>query len=174
MTKEQVNDIYESEDFWSTVKPNQDLMDYLEKDENNPEGLWQNYNWILLTKGSKESLLKKINYLNTIPFFKRNKTKWGYIGLGHGEKKSDIHMLGRVQIDDNYSFLNRTDADLKILVKNYKDTKYNRPKVETENLENLYYVEDILQVFEILEFILKTDKNTELDFDILDMITNMD
>ena len=84
-------------------------------------------------------------------------------------------MLGRIQIDDNYSFLNRTDADLKILVRNGKETRFNRPKVETENLENLYIVDNISQIFEILEFITKLDtEDIDLDgFDIMDMITEV-
>lgn len=172
LTKEQVSEIYESEEFWSSVKPNEILMKALEDSE---QGIWQQYNWILLTKGSKESLQKKLDYLNKIPFFKRNELKWRYFGLGHGEKKEDVHMLGRIQIDDNYSFLNRTDADLKILVKNGKETRFNRPKVETENLENLYIVDNISQVFEILEFITKLDtEDIDLDgFDIMDMITEV-
>lgn len=175
LTKEQVSEIYESEEFWSTVKPNETLMKVLEDSEDDEQGIWQQYNWILLTKGSKESLKKKLDYLNAIPFFERNKSKWRYFGLSHGEKKQDVHMLGRIQIDDNYSFLNRTDADLKILVKNGKDTKFNRPKVETENLENLYIVDNISQVFEILEFITKLDtEDINLDgFDIMDMITEV-
>lgn len=175
LTKEQVSEIYESEEFWSSVKPNETLMKVLEDSENNEKGIWQQYNWILLTKGSKESLQKKLDYLNNIPFFKRNESKWRYFGLGHGEKKEDVHMLGRIQIDDNYSFLNRTDADLKILVRNGKETRFNRPKVETENLENLYIVDNISQVFEILEFITKLDtEDIDLDgFDIMDMITEV-
>lgn len=175
LTKEQVSEIYESEEFWSSVKPNETLMKVLEDSENDERGIWQQYNWILLTKGSKESLQKKLDYLNKIPFFKRNKSKWRYFGLGHGEKKEDVHMLGRIQIDDNYSFLNRTDADLKILVRNGKETRFNRPKVETENLENLYIVDNVSQVFEILEFITKLDtEDIDLDgFDIMDMITEV-
>ena len=175
LTKEQVNEIYESEEFWSSVKPNEILMKALEDSEEDEQGIWRQYNWILLTKGSKESLQKKLDYLNKIPFFKRNKSKWRYFGLGHGEKKEDVHMLGRIQIDDNYSFLNRTDADLKILVRNGKETRFNRPKVETENLENLYIVDNISQVFEILEFITKLDtEDIDLNgFDIMDMITEV-
>lgn len=175
LTKEQVSEIYESEKFWSLVKPNEILMKALEDSEEDEQGIWRQYNWILLTKGSKESLQKKLDYLNKIPFFKRNESKWRYFGLGHGEKKEDVHMLGRIQIDDNYSFLNRTDADLKILVRNGKETRFNRPKVETENLENLYIVNNISQVFEILEFITKLDtEDIDLDgFDIMDMITEV-
>lgn len=175
LTKEQVSEIYESEKFWSLVKPNEILMKALEDSEEDEQGIWRQYNWILLTKGSKESLQKKLDYLNKIPFFKRNESKWRYFGLGHGEKKEDVHMLGRIQIDDNYSFLNRTDADLKILVRNGKETRFNRPKVETENLENLYIVDNISQVFEILEFITKLDtEDIDLDgFDIMDMITEV-
>ena len=175
LTKEQVNEIYESEEFWSSVKPNEILMKVLEDSEEDEQGIWQQYNWILLTKGSKESLQKKLDYLNKISFFKRNKSKWRYFGLGHEEKKEDVHMLGRIQIDDNYSFLNKTDADLKILVKNGKETRFNRPKVETENLENLYIVDNISQVFEILKFIIKLDtEDIGLDgFDIMDMITEV-
>ena len=150
-------------------------MKVLEDSEEDEQGIWQQYNWILLTKGTKDSLQKKLDYLNKIPFFKRNKSKWRYFGLGHEEKKEDVHMLGRIQIDDNYSFLNKTDADLKILVKNGKETRFNRPKVETENLENLYIVDNISQVFEILEFIIKLDtEDIGLDgFDIMDMITEV-
>lgn len=175
LTKEQVNKIYESEEFWSSVKPNEILMKALEDSEEDEQGIWRQYNWILLTKGSKKSLQKKLDYLNKIPFFKRNESKWRYFGLGHGEKKEDVHMLGRIQIDDNYSFLNRTDADLKILVRNDKETRFNQPKVETENLENLYIVDNISQVFEILEFITKLDtEDIDLDgFDIMDMITEV-
>ena len=69
LTKEQVSEIYESKEFWSSVKPNEILMKALEDSEEDEQGIWQQYNWILLTKGSKESLQKKLDYLNKIPFF---------------------------------------------------------------------------------------------------------
>ena len=54
LTKEQVNEIYESEEFWSSVKPNEILMKDLEDSEEDEHGILRQYNWILLTKGSKE------------------------------------------------------------------------------------------------------------------------
>ena len=44
LTKEQVSEIYESEEFWSTVKPNETLMEVLEDSENDEQGIWQQYN----------------------------------------------------------------------------------------------------------------------------------
>lgn len=140
-----IEDIFESDEFWNQVQ----ICDLCLK---GLESCFDLYNWVLVTKGSRINLTKKLKYLLNVPFFIKNWSKISYYGLGPEEDKSIIRMLGRIQVDDNYSNLLKTDADLKILLKNNIDTQYNTCRHSTDNLENLYIVDNIAQVFEVLTF----------------------
>ena len=81
-------------------------------------------------------------------------------------------MISAIQIDDNYNNLKDTDADLKILLKNEIDTNYNSVYKIKDNLENLYIVDNIQQMIDILRF---TKQLKDKGIDILeDMITEIE
>ena len=62
-------------------------------------------------------------------------------------------MYGGIQIDDNYNNLRTTDASVKILLKNGIGTNYNDYYLTSDNLQNLYIVDNIEEVVQILDFI---------------------
>ena len=49
MTTEQIEEIFESDDFWGCVELNKILVRAFE------DGLWDNYNWVFVTKGTRKS-----------------------------------------------------------------------------------------------------------------------
>lgn len=153
--KEWVEQVFDSDEFFSLVQFNQDLIDAWEFDENDPDGLFNSYNWVMITKGNDDNLEKKFELLfsSACPFLERHKEEIGYYGLNLHEDKHSVHMLGGIQIDDNYYNLRNTDAELKILLKNGIETDYNMICKTSDNLQNLYIADNVSQVVEILKFI---------------------
>ena len=171
ITSKKVESIFDSDKFFSSVEFSE-LVEEFEKDENDPDGLFNSYNWILLTKGNDINLQKKYELIFNHPFFARHKDKIGYYGLNLHENKNSVHMISAIQIDDNYNNLKDTDADLKILLKNEIDTNYNSVYKIKDNLENLYIVDNIQQMIDILRF---TKQLKDKGIDILeDMITEIE
>ena len=171
ITPKKVESIFDSDKFFSSVEFSE-LVEEFEKDENNPNGLFNSYNWILLTKGNDINLQKKYELIFNHPFFARHKDKIGYYGLNLHENKNSVHMISAIQIDDNYNNLKDTDADLKILLKNEIDTNYNSVYKIKDNLENLYVVDNIQQMIDILRF---TKELKDKGIDILeDMVTEIE
>ena len=121
----------------------------------------KNYEIIFVTKGNDR------NYFCKKEFFRNifgGILDYDLICLPCGIDKSTIDMSGGIQVDDNFKNLINTNAALKILVTNGLETAYNngyRCKGEdADNLlynDNLYYINDIGDIKEILEFNLKTD-----------------
>ena len=140
------------DEFWQRNKPNQELIDAFELDENNQDGLFQSYNWRLVTKRDEVNLKKKFDKIFSIPFFARHKDEIGYYGLEHDEDKASVRMLGRIQIDDYYFNLKDTDASVKILLKNDLDANYNSHYTYKDGLQNLYVCDNLNQVVDILMF----------------------
>lgn len=145
MTAQQVEEIFGSDDFWNCVHLNNTLMKAFE------EELWDKFNWVFVTKGNEQNLQKKFNYLTQQEFFKTH-TNWSYYRLKMNESKSKVHMMGGIQIDDLYGNLVNTDADLKILLKNGRDTVFNSSRKETDNFENLYFADDMNHIVSILNW----------------------
>ena len=165
MTTEQIEEIFESDDFWGYVELNKILVKAFE------DGLWDNYNWVFVTKGTEENLQKKYNYLSQQSFLKSH-SNWTYYRLNLNESKSKVHMMGGIQIDDLYGNLVNTDADVKILLKNGRDTPFNTPKKETDNFENLYFADDMNHIVSILNWYSSLDED-ELDEVLTTMITSI-
>ena len=157
LTSTELEEIFDSDKFFSMVKFSP-LLETFESSIDDENGLFNSYNWILVTKGNQLNLEKKFELIFSTPFFKEHKDSVGYYGLTLNEDKSMVHMVSGIQIDDNYHNLKDTDADLKILVKNDCDTDYNMmAKTTKDNLQNLYITDNIEQVVEILSFIHKMD-----------------
>lgn len=163
ISKELLGQIFDSEEFFNTVEFNNSLISILEKTDNDTDGLFNSYNWVLVTKGSETNLQEKYKLVFNHPFFKKHKLEIGYYGLNMNESKSKIRMLSGIQIDDNYWNLVDTDASLKILLKNNLDTNYNSIYQIKNNLQNLYIANDMKEVIQILQFI-KICENKEIDF----------
>ena len=161
MTKEQIEEIFESEEFWNTVQLNETLVKAFEA------GLWDGFNWVFVTKGTEQNLQKKFDYLNQQEFL-QNHSNWSYYRLNLNESKSKVHMMGGIQIDDLYGNLVNTDADLKILLKNGRDTPFNTSKRETDNFENLYFADDMNHIVSILNWYSNLDED-----DLNEILTTM-
>ena len=165
MTAEQIEEIFESEDFWGCVELNKILVEAFEN------GLWDNYNWVFVTKGTEENLQKKYDYLSQQSFLKSH-SNWTYYRLNLNESKSKVHMMGGIQIDDLYGNLVNTDADVKILLKNGRDTPFNTSKKETDNFENLYFAGDMNHIISILNWYSSLNED-ELDEVLTTMTTSI-
>lgn len=151
-----INDIFCSDEFWSKVKFTQSFLNLLSQssieDENS---LFNSYNWILVTKGDSENLIKKYSFIFNHPIISPVKNLIGMYGLGLNSNKDSIRMLGGIQIDDNYDNLIHTDARLKILVTNGLETDYNAHYRIKDNLKNLYVVNSFEEALDILTFNLE-------------------
>ena len=152
MTTEKIEEIFESDDFWNSVKLNEILTKAFE------DGLWDKFNWIFVTKGTEQNLQKKFDYLSQQDFLQSH-SDWTYYRLNLNESKAKVHMMGGIQIDDLYGNLVNTDADLKILLKNGRDTPFNTSKRETDNFENLYFADDMNHIVSILNWYSSLDED---------------
>lgn len=161
MTTEQIEEIFESDDFWNSVKLNEILIKAFE------DGLWDKFNWIFVTKGTEQNLQKKFDYLSQQDFLQSH-SNWTYYRLDLNESKAKVHMMGGIQIDDLYGNLVNTDADLKILLKNGRDTPFNTSKRETDNFENLYFADDMNHIVSILNWYSSLDED-----DLNEILTTM-
>ena len=78
-----------------------------------------------------------------------------YMFLGFDKKfdKSIVPMEGGIQIDDKIANLANTTASIKILVKNLTETDYNTFNNLNYSIDNLYEVNTLDEVIDILNFI---------------------
>lgn len=158
-SKEDLILFFKSEEFWKEVEYNKELIDYFEE-----ANLINKYNLILVTKGTKENLEKKYEYLYDINFFKKNEKKIGFIGIDLEESKSKVKMLKGIQIDDSIENLIDTDATLKILLTNGLQTNYNHLDKWPKNIQNFYVVNMTEELIKVLEYELNDGENlTELE-----------
>ena len=163
VTKELVGRLFDSEDFFQLVEFNNSLISALERTEQEENGLFNSYNWVLVTKGSEQNLERKFKLVFNHSFFSKHKMEIGYYGLEMQESKAKVRMFSGIQIDDNYWNLLDTDASLKILLKNDIDTNYNSIYQTKDNLQNLYIANNMEDVIQILQF-MKVCENKEIDF----------
>lgn len=166
LNSKQIEEIFDSDEFWSKVCLNKTLVDAFK------EGLWDKFNWVFVTKGTEVNLKKKFEYLMQQSFFQNN-SNWSYYRLDSNESKSKVHMVGGIQVDDLYGNLVNTDADLKILLKNGRDTEFNTPKRKTDNFENLYFADDMNHIVSILNWYASLD-GEELNEILANMVTELE
>lgn len=148
ISKEKIGEIFESDIFWSKETVNKDFLDIL---NNN---IFSSYNHKLVTKGSQIGLDKKKNFLKrNLPKLLNDINEENYIPIELHKNKNIVDMSNGIQIDDMFENLEKTNARVKILIKNEIDTEYNTDfKGKFTNMENLYIVNNLRQVKEILEF----------------------
>lgn len=178
--RQMLEDIFCSKEFWNNVTCKTELIEALENNCDNENSLLNSYNWILTTKGDEENHNLKYNYIfnsNNIPFFAEHKNKFSYYALYHGERKDIVNMYGGIQIDDNYNNLKTTDASVKILLKNGIGTNYNDYYLTSDNLQNLYIVDNVEEVVQILDFISVNERQgyeQNLDFNFIDNLDDFE
>ena len=138
ITKEDILNMYESNDFWDIVKINNDFVESI-------NSLKEKFRVIVVTSGTKKSIDRKKEKL--IPFgLELVDTN---TNIGNGLCKKEINMCDGIQVDDNISNLLYTNAKIKILLKKDRDFSYNNAQV---NIENLYIVRNWSEIMSILDF----------------------
>lgn len=155
-SESQLFEILESNEFWKKVRINKDFKRILDT------GMLDNYNNVLVTKGTLTNLSLKIGYLKSHGLNCDRDFVYDPIVIEAGESatdKSAIDMRGAIQIDDNITNLINTNAHIKILIKNNHDTVFNNSfghytdKIDPDDI--FYEVNTISEIEEILKFNLE-------------------
>lgn len=133
--------LFESDEFWGNVQYNSDFLDY-------NEFLNDNFNIEIVSCGSKDNLSKKEKFLKSLEY----KFNGVLINDDVNLCKKCINMQNGIQIDDNMSSMENTNAAIKILLKNEHDFPWNKPK---SNIDNLYVAQNWKEIYQILEFFKK-------------------
>lgn len=146
MTKEQKIELFESNEFWNMVSIKPEFYNIVKS------GVLNNYDNVFVTKGSIYNLIKKKEFLYDEVDIKDVLKNFSYIGISEGEDKAVIDMTNGIQIDDNYSNLKNTKAKIKILIKNYVESTFNNSYGTIDAPDNLYNVNSLNEVLDILKF----------------------
>lgn len=146
LTKEQQMELFESSDFWDSVTIKEEFYNVINS------GILDKYDNVFVTKGSIYNLFKKKEFLYDNSDIKEAIKDFGYVGLAEGVDKASIDMTDGIQIDDNYGNLKNTKAKIKILVKNYVESAVNNSYGLIETPDNLYNVNSLNEVLDILKF----------------------
>lgn len=158
--KEYIIKLLDTSDFWVRLSlPNglEEMLDLaLEK-----------YEVMILTQGSFNNLTEKFRFLQEkygLNFFEKEADRYcQFIGLNSKANKNDylvselcqakVKNRLTIQVDDNYDNLNNL-CDLKILLKNGRETDYNKIK---EHREDIYVCNNLREVKDIIDFYSKFD-----------------
>lgn len=147
ITYNEVEEIYESDEFFNTVEFDQSFLDFYKTNKNKID-------IVICTKGTKINIEKKENLVKRV--LGENIT---YIGMqfkldGDGNKikdyrKSIINMKHGIQIDDRTDALRDTNANIKILINNDRLRTWNQ---NYENINNLYVARNWDEIGQIVLF----------------------
>lgn len=159
--KQKINEMYDSDEFFENVKFNEEFINRLER---NNEQVFNAFNWVLVTKGSKINHIKKSRLIFNHPFFKRHINEVAYYGLTMKEEKRSVYMMDGIQVDDMIENLENTDAIVKILFKNDSDTEQNRINKLRIGLGNLYVINTPSELVDTFEFLANCEAG-KLGFD---------
>lgn len=127
--------IFESDEFYNQLEFKPGVLEFLDKYN-------KYFNIIIISKGTKNNLIKKKKWLN------KNLPGYKFIGIeGQSFNKGKINMKHSIQIDDNFDCL-KTNAELKILYKSFNNYPWQEPN---ENYEYIA-VNTWNEIDSILEF----------------------
>lgn len=145
ITPEQIEEIFESEEFWKNVEFRAELNSLL------TGKILKKYKHTFVTKGTQKNLEYKREFLSiNLDCF----DEFNFIGIESHISKGQIDMSGGIFIDDNIENLLESNADIKILLTNNHETRYNNAFGEFNDKlpDNLYMANNLSQVVAILEF----------------------
>ena len=128
--------IVESDEFYDNLKFKPGVLEVLNK-------YFAFYNIIIVSKGTKNNLLKKEKWIKShLPF------NFKFIGLKGQSLNKKIDMKNSIQIDDNLKCL-ETNASLKILYKNFNEFPWQRPTGNEEciSVNTWEEIDDILNFY---------------------------
>ena len=144
MNGDKILELYESEEFFNTVKVKENVKDYLKE-------IIEKISVFIVSKGTQKNLNKKEEF-----FKKELGIPFNFKGLSFTEgqdfNKSSVDMRNGIQIDDRMDCLRHTNAAVKILLRNNANYSWNIPDV---NMENLYVVNSWEEIQEIINFALE-------------------
>ena len=154
LTRKDLESLFSSQDFWDNVKLKPGFTDLLSRP------ILRKYNNVFLTVGTPENLKYKRDFLER-ELGKKFKY-FTYIGIESPKTKASVKMPNDIIIDDNIKNLIETNAAIKILLKNNLDTLYNNAygSFNDQLPDNLYVVNSLDEVEEILNFNLKRNLTT--------------
>lgn len=163
LTKTFILNIAESGEFWSKVAFKEDFYCLF-------MNMMTKYDIYFISSGTEKNLSIKENWLSSNLNLNVDNTKmfnYNFIGLPPNTNKSvEIDKIIKniyletsifpftIQVDDNYSNLHSKSGDLKILLKNNRETDYNQAE---GGREDLYIVNTLKEIAEIIWFYSKYD-----------------
>ena len=141
LTNEAVVKLFDSDEFWISVDYNSEFLsvkDFIDS----------NFEVEIVSCGTELNLKRKREKLK--PF------GYKFTGILTDDDsnlcKNCVNMQDGIQIDDNMSSIENTNAAVKILFQNNNNFTWNRPK---PNIDNLYVVQTWKEICQILEFFKK-------------------
>lgn len=141
ITNNDINNIFSSEDFFVDLELCENCLDVINSIKNL-------VNIHIATIGTDKNLKNKMKWIkeNLNTDFNFN----GILDTGINDKSS-IDMRGAIFIDDRTDNLRSSNANIKILYKNYHN--YSWQQIEPN--DNIYVVDSWEQIYSILDFISK-------------------
>ena len=143
MNKQIAKRIFESDDFWNSVKVKEEFKKVF-------DSIGDKYEHKLVTKGTECNHDRKQQFLINDTYMKDK--QWDYICVSDDEDKNIVNMSNGIFIDDKLENLVVTNARIKILLKNGIDTNYNTPRGKNAVVDNLYVANNLEEVKQLLEF----------------------
>ena len=143
MNKQIAKRIFESDDFWNSVKVKEEFKKVF-------DSIGDKYEHKLVTKGTECNHDRKQQFLINDTYMKDK--QWDYICVGDDEDKNIVNMSNGIFIDDKLENLVVTNARIKILLKNGIDTNYNTLRGKNAVVDNLYVANNLEEVKQLLEF----------------------
>lgn len=144
ISEEEKLSIFESDDFFTNLQFKPHIIDVITKNYNN-------FNWVITTKGTQTNLDKKFAWLDEHWPFNMSK-----IGITNDNlSKSQIDMSDGIQIDDVSAALD-TKAAIKILYKDYNNFCWQ----QISPGDDILVVNSWEEIDKILEFYAKFDIKT--------------
>ena len=143
---DELNSLFVDPEFFSKVRAKDLALDILTDEE-----IKSNYEINFITIGEEKNLEFKEKYLRDVLGY-----DFKFIGILRGSmlfgEKASYDMKGGIQVDDVFCNLENTNARLKILLKNDRDTDYNDILTSEGNTEDLYVINTLKELKDILIF----------------------
>ena len=147
ITENEVEEIYESDEFFNTVEFDQTFLDFYKTNKDKID-------IVICTKGTKTNVEKKEKLVKRVlgENITYNGMPFKLDGDGNNIKdfrKMLINMKHGIQIDDRTDALRDTNANMKILIHNDRVRTWNQ---NYENINNLYIARNWNEVGQIVLF----------------------